>query len=520
MPGTPPPEDGRRLPNEREPVPPIPRWLSLSLIVLASAVLAAATYLAAAHVDDRYRVDHVSGARMALAQRVTDGTLYPELYDGESYGGSRFMPLPIVVHAALAGVTDEFLISGKILSYASMVALLVVTFLLLKRSGCPTSLALALSSLILTTDAGITGAMDMRADVLALALQLASIAIAATSVRERWWVSAAPIAALAFVVKLSAIWAPIAIVVWLVVRRERRQLIPFVVTYAGVTVVLVALFALLSDGRIFENVIGLATTGVGGLRDAALAPYRLFHLLVQEATTGWALIPLAVVGVGVTVRERDRGGVLRAIAFAAAAVITLLVLTDVGTGRNQLLDPLLLAAVVVGGAVAATARRGADPERPHPLARAATLPSVVALTTAWLLLSGLVVTLFPDVEATVRGEATYPPQPLAGVVDAGTSILSEDPLIPLSVGQRPVILNPFMLPRLEHVRPGAIAALIERIEAREFDVIVLLEGVEPIDRTWWAELDLGVPVVRAIADSYEFAGITNGYFVYTPTRTP
>ena len=35
MPGTPPPEDGRRLPNEREPVPPVPRWLGLSLIVLA-----------------------------------------------------------------------------------------------------------------------------------------------------------------------------------------------------------------------------------------------------------------------------------------------------------------------------------------------------------------------------------------------------------------------------------------------------------------------------------------------------
>jgi hypothetical protein len=498
----------------------VPRWLGLSLIVLASAALTATTYLAAVHVDDRYRVDHVSGARMALAQRVTEGTLYPELYDGESYGGSRFMPLPIVVHAALAGATDEFLISGKLLSYASMVALLVATFLVLKRSGCPTSLSLALSSLILTTDAGITGAMDMRADVLALALQLVSIAIAATSVRERWWLIAAPIAALAFVVKLSAIWAPIAIVLWLVFRRERRQLIPFVLTYAGVTVVLVAVFALLSDGRIFENVIGLATTGVAGVRDALLAPYRLFHLLVQEATTGWALIPLAVVGVGVTMHEPERGRVLRSIAFAASTVITLFVLTDVGTGRNQLLDPLVLAAVVVGSAVAATARHGAGSDRPRSLASVATLPSVIALTTAWLLLSGLVVTLIPDVEATVRGEATYAREPLAAVVDAGTSILSEDPYVPLSVGQRPVILDPFMLPRLEQVRPGAVAALIERIEAREFDVIVLLEGVEPIDRTWWAELDLGVPVVRAIADSYEFAGVTDGYFVYTPTDSP
>jgi hypothetical protein len=514
VPGTPPRDDGRRLPTEREPAAPLPRWLSLSLVALAAAVLIATTYLAVVHVDDRYRVDHVAGTRMALAQRVTEGTLYPELYDGELYGGSRFMPLPVVLHAALDGVIDDLLVSGKLLSYAAMLALLATTFGSLKRAGCPTSVSLGLSSLILTTDAGFTGAMDMRGDVLALALQLAAVAVAATSTRERWWLAAAPLAAVAFVVKLSALWAPIAIVLWLAFRRERRQLVAFVAAYAVVTVVLVALFAMLSEGRIFENVTGLATSGVGGVRDVILAPYRLFHLLVQEATTGWALIPLAVVGVWVSVREPDRGRSLRSLSLAASAAITLFVLTDVGTGRNQLIDPLVLAVVVVGGLAATDVPSGASSRGPR------AVPIVVALTTAWLLLSGLAVTLLPDVEATIRGEATFPRQPLAGIVDAETSLLTEDPYVALSVGQTPVILDAFMLPRLEQARPGAVADLVQRIRAHEFDVIVLLEGVEPVDRTWWAELDLGIPVVRAIADSYEYDGITNGYFVYTPAGSP
>src|SRR5919109_1478572 len=48
------------------------------------------------------------GVWMALAQHLNTQGLYPELYDGHAYGGSRYMPLPIVLHAALARVTGEY----------------------------------------------------------------------------------------------------------------------------------------------------------------------------------------------------------------------------------------------------------------------------------------------------------------------------------------------------------------------------------------------------------------------------
>ena len=103
---------------------PSPRWLSWSLLAVAGLVFVAWLFLAAVHVDDRYRLDHVSGVRMALAQYFDRGTLYPPLYDGQFYGGTRFMPIPIVLHGSLAKLTGEYLISGKLLGYAVMLALL------------------------------------------------------------------------------------------------------------------------------------------------------------------------------------------------------------------------------------------------------------------------------------------------------------------------------------------------------------------------------------------------------------
>jgi hypothetical protein len=73
-----------------------------------------------------------------------------------------------------------------------------------------------------------------------------------------------------------------------------------------------------------------------------------------------------------------------------------------------------------------------------------------------------------------------------------------------------------MLPRLASEAPEAIPDLIARIEAKEFDLVVLVEPLEPLDRSWWTELDLGRAVVRAISRAYVYVGARDGYFLYAP----
>jgi hypothetical protein len=95
-------------------------------------------------------------------------------------------------------------------------------------------------------------------------------------------------------------------------------------------------------------------------------------------------------------------------------------------------------------------------------------------------------------------------------------VLSEDPYVPISLGQTPVVLDPFMLPRLADKYPDAIPDLVERIEAHEFDVVVLVQPLEPVDRAWWSDLDLGIDVARAISREYGFVGRMQGYYLYEP----
>jgi hypothetical protein len=489
--------------------PLTPRWLSLALIVTASLVLVAWAYLAMAHVDDRYRLDHVSGARMALAQYFDRGTLYPELYDGEYYGGTRFMPLPIVLHGVVARLTGEYLVSGKVLSYAATIGLIATMVVLLRRLRSPVPLILILPALVLTTDTGLSGSMNMRADVLPLLLQVLAVGIVANSARRAATIGAAAFASMALISKLSAVWAPIAIVIWFALR-DRKRLALFSGTYLFLSGALLLLFAAITDGRMVQNIVGLSASGITGPRSVLEAPYRFVHLMVADATSAWAIVPVAILAASIWVRERHASIYL--ISLLCATAVVLVLLTDVGTGWNQLVDPVVLSALVIGE-LAARVRIG--PTRPKD-ATAWRTSTAVGVAALWVTLSGFVVTLVPAVQATIEGEASAPKQPLSGLATSSSSVLSEDPYVPLSLGQVPIVLDPFMLPRLAEQRPDAIPDLVRRIDSQEFDLVVLVEPLEPLDRQWWRELDLGLPIVQAIARAYTDAGTANGYHLYEP----
>src|SRR5439155_16601091 len=99
--------------------------LDASLALAGVVVLASWAALAWAHLQDRYQVNFVSGVNTALAYRLNQGDFYPPLYDGAHYGGTRYMPLPFALHAALARLTGDYLVSGKLLAYGLTLILCV-----------------------------------------------------------------------------------------------------------------------------------------------------------------------------------------------------------------------------------------------------------------------------------------------------------------------------------------------------------------------------------------------------------
>ncbi len=479
------------------------------LSVLALVILATAVFVAVVHVGDRFAVDHASGARIALARSTVQGVLYPPLVDDGHYGGTRFMPLPVLLHAAASRLTGEYLLSGKLVAYATMAAVLGLMALILRRRGCHWPLTAALLASILVAPTGLLALTGLRGDSLPLLLQLLAVFAITRAGGRASAVASAAFAALALIAKLHALWAPVAIAVWLW-RGDRHRLGWFAAAYGVLAVAMLGGLVLATDGRLLDNVVGLSTAGLSGPSGIISAPFRAFQLTVEEAATGWALLPVTLLALGLALRRGDLS--VWHLALPVAAVILLVVLTDIGTGGNQLIDVVVLS-VIVAGDFAVRSRRQ--------VGHGSLAATLIAITVAWVALSGLILTITPavrDAIVTLRDPQRYRASPLEGLADADTSLLSEDPYVPVSLNQAPVVLDPFMLLRIARQQPTAVQSLIDRIDAQAFDLVVLVQPLN--DRQWWAEYHFGTDVVAAIDRAYVFTERVQGYDLYRPRQDP
>ena len=494
--------------------PTLDRVLSISCAAVAAWILAGLTLISVVHLDDRYRLSHVSGAWMALAQYAGEGTLYPPLFDGERFGGTRFMPLQFVLHGGLAEATGEYLVSGKLLALAVTVALLGLTFLALVRIGVPIWLAFALVAVIVPTHTGLTAMTSIRGDALPLAFQLGALLALERWRSRRGAVGAGLLCTLALLAKISALWAPAAIVVCLALA-DRRRLVAFLAAYVPATVVALGVVEVLSDGRFSDNVFGLATSALEDPAGTAGAvTTKPLTLIDSDIAAISILLPLAITDLVLAARARSLA--VYHFAFVGAVLVTLFVMVDVGAVSNHLLDLEILTVLLVGHlAVGGERLAGAS----HALA------VLVPVAVLWAAVSSYVVDMHGDVRAAARIAVGREPtdaskDPLAGLVSADDSLLSEDPTIDVDHGRDPVVLDPFMLLRIVREHPEWGSELVARIDRREFDRVVLLADhvgsdgrIDPGHLRWRRE-HFGTEIVAAIARSYRFRALAWPYAVY------
>jgi hypothetical protein len=491
------------------------RLLRLACLAVGGWILVGLALVSAVHVDDRYRDTHASGAWMALAQYVRDGTLYPPLYDGERFGGTRFMPLQFVLHGGLAEGTGEYLVSGKLLVAAVALALLGTIFVALRGMGVPGWLGVALLGLLVTTHSGLTATTSIRGDALPATLQLGAVLVVARWGSRRAAAAAGLLCAAALLAKISAVWAPAAIVVWLLLR-DRRRLPSFAAAFVAPAAAALVLVELLSDGRFSDNVLGLAASAVEGPgATLSLLTTKPLTLLDSDAAAISIVLPLALTDLVLTIRARRIG--LEHLAFAASALVTLALMADIGAVSNHLLDFEVLTVLLVGHLFAV---HGRLPDA------APVVAVVVPLAVLWAATSTYLVDMHGDVRTAARAaigrESTPSIDLLERLVPDGSSLLAEDPTIEVTRGRHPTVLDPFMLLRILRERPEWEAELVRRIDAREFDHVVLLtdhvgvDGGIDVAHPRWRREHFGQPVIAAIARNYAFRSFARAYAVYSP----
>jgi hypothetical protein len=488
------------------------RLLGLVLSAVAAAAALAWLAIALVHLDDRERVGHVQGAWMSLARYLNDGVLYPPVFDGERYGGTRWMPLGIVLHAGAARLAGGELVGGKALTVTLTVLLAGLAVLALRRLRCPWPVAAALVVAVLASSAGLFTTTTVGGDVLPVALQVGALILVITAGADpparRLLVAAGVLAGLAPLAKLTAGWALLAILSRLAATGRWRALRFFLSAAAGTLLAGVAVALVASGGRLWDSVGRFAFAGGTGLGALARAPNQVVHNLAEFAPGVLAVLPLALAAV--LLARSWRGLSVSDWALLWAVLALLVAYTDIGTGLNQLLDVLVLGVLVAAqlpdrlaaGAGAASRTAGT---------------AVLALAAAVALGVGAVVSLVPALRTAadvVRHGHPLATVPLADDIAPGDTLLSEDPYAAVAHGRHPVVLDAFMVRRLDELEPELIDPLIAWIEAAAFDHILLLEDLERAD--WWERYHFGPRVADAIRHAYRPAGVRDGYLVYRP----
>jgi hypothetical protein len=479
-------------------------WIGVGLVVLLSYGI-----LAVGHLKDRYQVNFVSGVYAGLAAHLNEGTFYPDLYDGGHYGGTRYMPLHFLLHAGVARMTGEYLVSGKLIAYTLTVCLVLELLIILRRQGCSLGIALALLSLVFISRAGFLACLTIRGDLLPAVLQLAALMLVEKNATARRVIWAALLCTLAVFTKMSAGWAPVAIG-WYLIGRQRRLCGVFFLTWIGTLLLCLAALHGATSGRWLANVQMFSAAGIERT-GPILAPIVLLYRISFNGPLFGLLLPLLILECVYAARQHSLTIYHRAL-FCCLPIL-LLIYADVGADHNHLLDLIVLAVPVLGSLWGRLTQTGETTTG---------LRGALALGLCWVVFMSWSDLMDNAVRAILlQGDsaASLIAKPLAGRLREDVPILSEDPWIDLARGRIPLVLDPFSISRMSKNRPELTASLQQRVEKGEFACIVMTRRIDrsnTLDRTAWEDTIFGRSIIDAIRLNYHLSAQAEGYYLYVP----
>jgi hypothetical protein len=488
------------------------RIAGMGLLLFSVATFLAVATLAVVHVDDRYGVSAASGVWMGLTAAVRAGAWYPPPYLHGFYGGTRYMPLPIVFELVGRQATGEYLVSAKVLIYAVNVVLYGLVYLVARRRGAPKDVSLVIVAVLLASSAASSTLLGIRWDALATLFQLLAVALVADRPTRNRAVIAGILCALAVATKVTALWAPAAITVWLLWRSPRR-FVNFGLALAAATGLLFGVFEALTHGRLLRQAreFTFAGSGHSSLSEGA---HRFYQLALRNERSLPLLLAVAVLVLLVSLVGRRVGLFELCLLFEVPIVVV--VMRDFGTYENHLIDLEVLAGLVVAG-VWTTALHAR-------WLRVARLCVVLCLLAAAALADRY--TLIPDFRSAAshelrgRSDPRYSLHPVPQLVRMGSCVLFEDASIPILAGRRPVVLDAFITHRLQTQDRPALMLLERRIDTGAFKAIVL--NFPLTDAGWFATLDFGTALADAMRANYRLSRVVSAarLYIYVPRRLP
>lgn len=415
---------------------------------------------------------NTSGVWAALANDFAEGIFYRPVFDASGYGGTRYMPLFFVLYGILISYLNDPVLSGLLLSLATIGFLDLGVYLLLRQLEVKRNSALAFTFLAHASIAFQLLTLEFRGDFLAAGLNVWGILFALKHLQTN---SKGHLALGAFFfigaifTKFTTIGGLAIVVLFFLIQKKNASAIYLTLLTALPTVILVFGVNAWSHGKALASFQACALGGFN-LTYALKTPLWFLTVIVQDPFF-LALLGLAIYLAAMTLTVQWKSFIT--LYFSFTLVSTFFIFSSPGTDSNHLID-LLIACILV------TASQFQTHQKFSSVYNLYFLFTVIGILFMWI--PGTL-SIKDHIEPVGRPtRATI--QTLASKLGPESkNILSENPLVPLLVKQRPFVLDAFSLRLLTQKSPAIHDDFIRKIEDHFFETIILLDwSGAPLDQ--------------------------------------
>lgn len=463
---------------------------------IAAALLIVALAATAACVGLCWRSYHqmppASGAVAALADAVLRGQA-PGAEDGQSFLGTYYFPPAPAAVAALRragmGPREAQRTTAIVFGALLLAAVAWLARILGARWG---GVALALALLISTFPFKIA-LLGGRSDFLAAAFSIGAMAGWMRDPQLRGW-AAPSFAAAAILTRAISVVVPAAAVLWLLFHRDGRGVLRFGLRLALALALGVLLMLPVHGPAWYLQVV----------RDLLAAPPGTWSLLrgpaeaLRYAAAFAEIAVLLAVGLALLAHPALRKTPAPLIA-AVLVAHTLWAMCDFGAGDNHLLELLALSAALAAAWIARAAL-GALP--------------MILLAAALVIPGAAIRELGPVLRYGARNTRT---QITALVRNEPGAVLTEDAMVSLAAGRRPVLSDAGAFRSLAESGDERAMRVVREVRAGRFELVVLIEDLSGAQR-WYRTMHLGDAMVDALHARYHKVGVVDGFHLYRVNR--
>lgn len=429
-------------------------------------------------------IGHTSGVWTAMAHDFSLGILYRPVFDEFGYGGTRYMPLYFILHGYMMMMNPDPIITGFILSLAIVVFLDVGVYLLLREIGVRRMVALPLTFLPHASISFQLLTLEFRGDFLSTAFNIWGILFALQHFRNKSWFLLT-LSSLSFLgalfTKFTTVQGIAAVLLYYFLQGRKKSAV-FLTTLTGVLgITTLILLHVWSDGRMLSN-FEACLFGGGSLIYFLKTPVWFVRVIVQDPFF------LIILGLATLVAIKTASENLKTfpyVCFWVTFAATFLIFSSPGTDHNHLMDLMAASLLILGVQFLQS----------FTFARLYNLSFIaIVLGTLFTWIPGTI-SIKDHMEALgkqTRESVRYIGDRLG---PNAKNLMSENPLVPVLLGQRAIAMDTFSLRITALKSPEIDRDFNRKLENHFFGAVILVDysgaPLEDLEEAMWNHLSKG-----------------------------